>query len=79
MNQNERYQMMNHEVLHSRDDHDRLYLSRKGNESRLASIEDSVDSSIRGLEIYIKRRDERTTTVTRNSTDNIKTNRKNDQ
>ena len=33
--------------LHPRDDDDRLYVSRKEGERVLASVEDSVDTSIR--------------------------------
>ena len=43
-----------HKALHSRDDVDRLYVSRKEGERGIASIEDSVDASIR-LEDYIEK------------------------
>ena len=39
--------MTMHEALHPRDDVDRLYVSRKEGGRGLASIEDSVDASIR--------------------------------
>ena len=42
--------MTMHKVLHSRDDVDRLYVSRKEGGKGLASIEDSVDASIIRLE-----------------------------
>ena len=43
-----------HKALHSRDDVDRLYVSRKEEGRGLPSVEDSVDTSIRRLEDYIK-------------------------
>ena len=46
--------IINNKVLHSRDDID-IYESRKERRIGLASIEDSVDTSIRRLENYIKR------------------------
>ena len=39
-----------HKALHSRDDVDRLYVSRKEGGRARASIEDSVDASIKRLE-----------------------------
>ncbi len=42
-----------HEALHPRDDVDRLYVSRKG-ERGVATIEDSVDTSIQQLKDYIQ-------------------------
>ena len=42
-----------HKALHSRDDVDRQYVSRKEGGRGLTSFEDSVDASIRRLE-YIK-------------------------
>ena len=46
--------MTMHKALHSRDDIDRLYVSKE--ERRLlTSSEDSVDTSIRRLEDYIKK------------------------
>ena len=45
-----------HKALHPRDDVDRLYVSRKEGGRGLASIEDSVDTSIQRLEDYIQRR-----------------------
>ena len=46
--------MMMHKALHRRDELDRLYVSRKEGERRLASIEDSVGALIREIEDYIK-------------------------
>ena len=42
-----------HKALHPRDDVDRLYVPRKEGGRGLASIEDSVDTSIQRLEDYI--------------------------
>ena len=53
---------MMHKALHCRDDKDRLFVSRKRG---LANIEDSVDRSIRRLEDYIKKNEERLITATR--------------
>ena len=41
-----------HKEFHPRDDVDRLYVSIKEGGRGLASIEDSVDASIRRLEDY---------------------------
>ena len=46
-------------VLHPTDDIDRIYVSRKGGR-RLASIEDSVDASIRVIEDYTKKEQRKT-------------------
>ena len=43
-----------HKALHPRDNVERLYLSRKEGETGPASIEDSVDTSIR-LEDYVEK------------------------
>ena len=45
-------------ALHSRDDVDRLYVSRKEGARGLASIEDSVNASIQQLEDYIEKHEE---------------------
>ena len=50
--------MTMHKVLHSRDDVDRLYVSRKEGGRALARIQDSVDASIQRLEDYIKNAEE---------------------
>ena len=47
-------------VLHSRDDVDRLYVSRKEGGRELVSIEDRIDTSIHRLEVYIKKTRRRT-------------------
>ena len=56
MDQRTRKLMTMHKALHSRDDRDRLYMSRKEGGTGLASIEDSVDSLIQRLEDDIQRR-----------------------
>ena len=50
--------MTMHKALHSRDDVDRLHVSRKEGGRGLASIEDSVHSSIQRLEDYKKNTNE---------------------
>ena len=60
--------------MHPRDDVDRLYVSRKEGGIGLASIEDSVDVSIR-LEDFIEKHEGGLITATRNDTDNTKNNR----
>ena len=54
MDQRTRKLLAMHKALHSRDDVDRLYVSRKEGGRGLASIEDSVDASIQRLEDYIQ-------------------------
>ena len=63
-----------HKALHPRDDVDRLYVSRKEGARGLASIEGSVEESIR-LEDYIVKSRERQITATSNNTENIRINR----
>ena len=53
-----------------------LHVSRKERGRGLASIEDSVDASIRGFENYIKKRKERLITAVNNSADHIKSREK---
>ena len=55
------------------DDDDRLYVSRKEGERRLATFEDSVDASI--LEDYIQKHDGGLITAIKNDTDNTLDNR----
>ena len=64
-----------HKAKHPRDDIDILYVSRKEEGRGLASIEDSIDASIRRLEDNIKKSKEKLITATRNSSGNIKLNR----
>ena len=52
--------MTMHKALHPRDDVDRLYVLRKEGGRGLASIEDSVDTSIQRLEDYIEKTRKRT-------------------
>ena len=65
--------MTMHKALHPRDDVDRLYVSRKEGGRGLASIEDSI-GAIQRLKDYIEKHRGRLITVTRNNTDNMKTN-----
>ena len=53
-----------------RDDVDRLYVSRKEGGRVLASIEDSVDTSIQQLEDYIEKHERGLITAIRNDTNN---------
>ena len=64
-----------HKVLHPRDDVDRLYVSRTVGGRQLASIEDSVDASIRRLEDCIEKHEGGLITATRNGSDKPKNNR----
>ena len=59
-------------AFHPRDDVDRLYVSRRVGGRGLASIEDSVDTSIQRLEDYREKRRGRLTTATRNNTDDTR-------
>ena len=58
MDQRTRKLMTMHKAVHSIDDVERLYVSRKEGGRGLANIEDSVDSSIQRLEDYIEKDDE---------------------
>ena len=60
-----------HKALHPRVDVDRRYVSRKEGGRRLASIEDSVDTSIQRLEDYIEKYERGLITAIRNNTDNM--------
>ena len=64
-----------HKALHPRDDTDRLYVSRNEAGRGFASIEDSVDTSIRGLKDNIKKSKERLITAAKNNKNNKKINR----
>ena len=75
MDQRTRNLMTMQKVLHPRDDVDRLYVSRKEGGRGLASIEDSVDTSIQRVEDYIQKRGGRQITATSNNTDNTRTNK----
>ena len=67
--------MIIYKALHLRDIVDRLYVSRKEERRRLASIEDSVNASIQWLQDYLEKREEGLIIATRNDTDYTKTNR----
>ena len=67
--------MTMHKALHPRDDVDRLYVPRKEGGKGLASIEDSVDTSIQRLEDYIEKQERGLITAIRNNTDNTIDNR----
>ena len=62
--------MTMHKALQPRDGIDRLYVSRKGEGSKLASIEDSVDASIQWLGDYIEKHERGLFTAITNDTDN---------
>ena len=64
-----------HKALHPRDNVDRLYVPRKEGERGLASIEDSVDTSIQRLEDYIEKHERGLISAIRNNTDNTIDNR----
>ena len=68
--------MTMHKTLHPRDDVDRLYVPRKEGGRGLASIEDSVDTSIQRLEDYIGKHERGLITAIRNNTDNTIDNRR---
>ena len=59
-----------HEGLHSRDDTDRFYVSRKEEGRGLVSIEDCIDTSIRRFKNYIKKNKERLITSPRKNAGN---------
>ena len=60
---------MMHEALHPRDIIDKLYVTRKEGRWELVSIEDSVDTSIRWFEDFIKKNTERLIIVAGKNTD----------
>ena len=62
--------MTMHKALHPRDDVDRLYVPSKEGRIGLASIEDSVDTSIQRLKDYIEKYEGGLITAIRNNTDN---------
>ena len=69
MDQRTRKRMTMHKALHSRDDVDRLYVSRKEGGRKLTSIEDTVDASIQRLEDYIEKHEWGLITTIGNDTD----------
>ena len=70
MDQRTRKLMTMHKALHPADDVDRLYVSRKYGGRGLASIEDSVDTSIQRLKDYIQKHKGGFIKATRNETEN---------
>ena len=70
MDQRTRKLMTLHKALHPGDDVDRLYVSRKEGGKVLASIKDSIDTSIQWLEDYIEKHEQGLITAIRNNTDN---------
>ena len=64
-----------HKELNPRDDVDQLYLPRKEGGRGLASIEDSVDTSIQRLVAYIEKHERGLITAIKNNTDNTIDNR----
>ena len=73
MDQTRKLMTMNKAWL-PRDDVDRLYLSRKVRGRGLASVEESVDASIR-LEDYIEKHERELITAIKNDTEDTVTNR----
>ena len=67
--------MTMHKALYPKDDVDRLYVPRKEGGRGLASIEDSVDTSIQRLEDYIEKHERGLITAIRNNNDNTIDNR----
>ena len=67
--------MTMHKALHPRDDVDRVYVSRKEGGRGLASIEDSVDTSMHRLENYIQKHEGRFITAIIHETENTRNNR----
>ena len=64
-----------HKALHSRDNVERLYVSRKRRGKWLANIEDSLDASIHRLEDYIEKHGGGLITAIKNDTENTMDNR----
>ena len=68
--------MLMHLVLHSSDDTERQYVSRKGGGRELASSSNYVDASIQKTELYTIKSKERLISVAYVSNCKIRTNRK---
>ena len=75
MDQRTRKLMTMHKALHPKDNVDRLYVPRKEGRRGLASIADSVDTSLQRLEDYIEKHKSGLITAIRNNTDNTMDNR----
>ena len=70
MDQRTRKIMTIHKALHPRDDVNRPYVPKKEGGTGLASIEDSVDTSLQRVEDYIEKQERGLITAIRNNTDN---------
>ena len=68
-----------HKAIYTREDIDRLYVSRKKGGRGLTSIEDSVDAPIKRLEDYMEKRRDCLITATRNDTNHTMTNNENNK
>ena len=75
MDQRTRKLMTMHKTSHPRDNVDRLYVPRKQGGRGHASIENSVDTSIKRLEDYIEKHERELVTAIRNNSDNTVDNR----
>ena len=75
MDQRIRKLMTMHKALYSRDDVDRLYVSRKEGGRGLTNIEDSVDASTQRLQDYMQKHDGGLITAIRNDNDDTMDNR----
>ena len=73
MDQRTRKLMTMHKSLHSREDVDRKYVSRKEGGRGLGSIEDSIDTWIQWLEDYTEKHEGGLITAIRNDIDNMMT------
>ena len=73
MDQITRKLMTMHKALHSRDDVERLDVSRKEGRRRLARIEDRIHSSVQRLDVYREKRGGRLIAATRNNTNDMRT------
>ena len=75
MDQRTRKLMTMHKALYPRDNVDRLHLSRKEGERGLASIEDSIDTSIKRLEDFIEKHKGRLIRAIWSNTDDMRISR----
>ena len=75
MDKRTRKLMTMQKALHSKDDVNRLYVTRKEGGRGLACIEDSVDRFMQRLEYYIEKHERGLITAIRNNTDNTTENR----
>ena len=75
MDQRTKKVMTMHKALHPKDDVDRKYVPRKEGGIGLASIKDSVDTSIQRLEDNLEKRERGLIMAIRNNTDNTIDNR----